>query len=88
MLERGVHVCRIGLAIVQSLDLEIIPAEMQQPSPELTHPSLYTRVKRRQPFPARSWVDPPHVCKGLVLLHIPFPVLPKLLLSATHLVDL
>ena len=45
-------------------------------------------MKRCQSFPIRSWVDLPHVCEYLSLDGIPFPGLPKLLLSATHLVNL
>jgi hypothetical protein len=49
--------------------------------------ALVVMMKRCQSFPIRSWVDPPHVW-NLTLRNIPFPGLPKLLLSATHLVTL
>ena len=92
VLERSERVCRIYLGI-QSSDLEIYLAAMQQPFPELTH------LNFRRNFPwigdDETVVVPDSFLGGsaprlefLQLNRIPFPELPKLLLSATHLVDL
>ena len=90
VLERSDRVCQIALANVPSPDFEIILAEMQQPFPELTDLFLSglssggtVRVVPDS-FLGRS---APRL-KFLMLNSIPFPGLPKLLLSATHLVDL
>ena len=92
VLERRDRVCRIYLGI-QSSDLETYLAAMQQPFPELTH------LNFRRNFPwigdDETVVVPNSFLGGsaprlefLQLNRIPFPELPKLLLSATHLVDL
>ena len=88
VLERRDRVCQIHLARIQSSDLEIFLAAMQQPFPELTHLIL-------QSFSAVR-VDPDSFLGGfaprlefLQLFGIPFPGLPKLLLSAVpHLTSL
>jgi hypothetical protein len=88
VLERSDRVCRITLWEVESSDLEIILAAMQQPFPELTYLWLHSDGEMVP-------VDPDSFLGGsaprlecLYLGGIPFPGLPKLLLSATHLVDL
>jgi hypothetical protein len=88
-LKRSDRVCHVGLSISESLDLEIFLAAMQQPFPELTHLDL------RWIGDDETMVVPDSFLGGLaprlqyLLLHdIPFPGLPKLLLSATHLVYL
>jgi hypothetical protein len=43
VLERSGHVCQIKIVNIQSLNLEIILAAMQQPFPELTDLSLQCR---------------------------------------------
>jgi hypothetical protein len=90
VLERSDRVCQIAIANVQSSDLEILLAAIQQPFPELTRLSLES-VGNMVPVP----VVPDSFLGGsaprleyLQLNRIPFPGLPKLLLSATHLVGL
>ena len=88
--ERSDRVCQIFLLNFQSWDLEIIlaGAEMQQPFPELTHLSLSVTEAVLSVVPD-SFLggSAPHL-RHLVLANVPFPGLPKLLLSVTHLVDL
>jgi hypothetical protein len=43
---------------------------------------------RGQYFPIRSWAESHYVCDHFYLFNVPFPGLPKLLLSAIHLVYL
>ena len=88
-LKRSGRVCHIGLSISEILDLEIFLAAMQQPFPELTHLDL------RWIGDDETVVVPDSFLGGFaprlqyLLLHdTPFPGLPKLLLSATHLVYL
>ena len=88
LLERSDRVCRIDLDYVSSSDMEIYLAAMQQPFPELTDLLLHS-------FGEMVSVDPDSFLGGssprlrhLKLTGIPFPGLPKLLLSATHLVTL
>ena len=89
VLERSDRVCGIDLGHVQSSDLEIILAEMQQPFPELTDLSLYDTVGETVRVVPDSFLggSAPRL-EDLWLNRIPFPGLPKLLLSATHLVKL
>ena len=81
------RVCRISLMNVRSLELEIFLTEMQQPFPELTH--LYLLPNGKMGVVPDSFLggSVPRL-ETLVLYGIPFPGLPKLLLSSTHLVDL
>jgi hypothetical protein len=89
-LERSDRVCQITLMNVLSSDLEILLKAMQQPFPELTSLSLES-VGNMVPVP----VVPDSFLGGsaprleyLYFKGIPFPGLPKLHLSATHLVTL
>ena len=84
MLERSDRVCRIHLADFQSLDLEIF---MQQLFPELTE--LWLMSNHEMSVIPDSFLggSAPRL-EFLQLTDIPFPRLPKLLLSATHLVKL
>ena len=88
VLERSDRVCRIHLADLQRLDLEIILATMQQPFPELTDLSLEFANEAVR-FVPDSFLGGSAPClQTLTLVDIPFPGLPKLLQSATHLVTL
>ena len=87
VLERRDRVCQIRLWNVESSDLEIILAAMQQPFPELTYLLLHS--DETVPVVPDSFLggSAPRL-EDLELNGIPFPGLPKLLLSATHLVNL
>jgi hypothetical protein len=86
-LERRERVCQIALVNVQSSDLGIYLEALQQPFPELTN--LWLHSFETVPVVPDSFLggSAPRL-EDLQLNRIPFPGLPKLLLSATHLVAL
>jgi hypothetical protein len=88
VLERSDRVCQIDLVSVQSSNLEIILAAMQQPFPELTYLSLHHTSNTAPVVPDLFLGGSAPRLEFLMLEGIPFPGLPKLLLSATHLVTL
>ena len=88
VLERSDRVCRIELADVRSSDLEIFLAAMQQSFPELTDLLLRSVAKVVPVVPDSFFGGSAPRLKTLKLDDIPFPGLPKLLLSATQLVTL
>jgi hypothetical protein len=63
------------------LDNVIIALEHNDHSPSWHISSFARRKTWCQPFPIHSWVDFHHVWKYSSLFGIPFPALPKLLLS-------
>jgi len=89
-LEHNDRVCKIDLRVRRSLVLEEVLASMQKPYPALTDLSIWCRDDHRAaPIVPESFLggSAPRL-RHLYLEYIPFPGLPKLLLSATHLVDL
>ena len=87
VLKRIDRVVKIHLLNVNDSDLEDILAAMQVPFPELT--DLQIRSPDGKVAIPNSFLDgsaPP--LESLLLNHVPFPGLPKLLLSAPHLVYL
>jgi hypothetical protein len=86
-LERSDRVCHIDLTDVSSSLLEAVSTAMQMPLPELT--SLSLRSPKVMTIIPDSFLGgfAPRL-RSLRLDGIPYPRLPKLLLSATHLVDL
>ena len=82
------RVCHIYLTDIRSLNLEIFLAAMQQPFPELTCLQLYSDDLTLAVVPNSFLGGSAPRLKSLILHGIPFPGLPKLLLSATHLVAL
>jgi hypothetical protein len=91
--EQNNHVCQIGLWCVPTFEMEEILAEMQKPFPVLTHLNLGSDDDMDDTL--ETPVDPDLFLGGsapslrfLHLAYIPFPGLPKLLLSATHLTNL
>jgi hypothetical protein len=85
------RICRIELWDFQSWQLEEVLAAMHQPFPALTCLGLGLEDHEDATVPdiPNSFLDgsAPHL-RTLVLDYIPFPGLPNLLLSATHLVEL
>ena len=88
-LKHNDRVCKLALSSISSPQMETYLAEMQQPFPALTDLDLSPGGDET------SSIDPDSFLGGsaprlqtLILDHIPFPGLPKLLLSATHLVHL
>ena len=84
ILEHRDRVCQIELTVIAS-SLEIVSAAMQVPFPELTH----LRLKSYNGSIPDSFLggSAPRL-RYFSIETISFPGLPKLLLSATHLVDL
>jgi hypothetical protein len=83
------RVCQIKLVGLQSSQLEEVSAAMQEPFPELIHLELWSNDDETMPVLPNSFLGgfAPDL-RFLWLAGIPLPSLPKLLLSATHLVDL
>ena len=86
-LEHNNRVCSVNLSNIPRLPLRKLLAAMQKPFPALTHLHLH--------FLCDKPVDPASFLGGsvpslktLVLDCVPFPGLPKLLLSSPHLVSL
>ena len=87
-LERSDRVCQITLESVPSSQLEEVWAAMHEPFPQLTHLQL-TAFDERTPVVPGSFLggSAPRL-QYLIWDGIPFPGLPKLLLSTTQLVTL
>ena len=88
-LRHNDRTCRLTLFYFSSLQMERVLAALQQPFPALTFLKLVPSGETA-PVDADSFLGgsaPPHL-QTLELCRIPFPGLPKLLLSATHLVHL
>ena len=88
VLERRDRVRQIDLSDISNSDLKIVLAAMQEPFPELTYLRLLSNAKT-VPILPDSFLggSAPHL-RLISFGHIPFPGLPKLLLSAIHLVEL
>jgi hypothetical protein len=86
-LERSDRVCQITLEYVPSSQLGEVWAAMQEPFPELTHFQLRA-LDEPAPVVPDSFLGGSAPCLQYHWDGIPFPGLPKLLLSATHLVTL
>ena len=87
-LERRDRVDRIELFAVNSSPLGFFLAAMQEPFPELTHLLLESYDETVSVLPDSFLGQSAPRLVYLTLLGIPFPGLPKLLLSPTHLVNL
>ena len=91
VVEHNDRICEFSLLHALSSQLEKVLAAMQQPFPALTR----LQLQNRQPGDGTAVVAPTSFLGGsaqrlqiLFLDRIPFPGLPKLLSSATHLVVL
>ncbi|KAF8472212.1 hypothetical protein DFH94DRAFT_684656 [Russula ochroleuca] len=88
VLERRDRVRYIDLTNFKSSDLEIVLAAMQAPFPELTNVALMSNGETVSVLPDSFLGGSAPRLEHLSLDGIPFPGLPNLLLSATHLVTL
>jgi hypothetical protein len=88
VLKRSDRVCQIDLMYIPSPRLENVLAAMQEPFPELTHLELSSSDETALVLPNSFLGGSAPRLESLWLNRIPFPGLPKLLLSATHLVQL
>jgi hypothetical protein len=88
VLERSDRVCEIHLGAVSKSHLEAVWAAMQVPFPELTSLKLISDDETVPILPDSFLGGSAPRLEFLQLTRIPFPGIPKLLLSATRLVDL
>ena len=90
VLERSDRVCRVDLTVVRSWDLKMLLPAMQEPFPELTQMELRLNdeIDETVVVPDSFLGGSTPRLEDLCLIGIPFPGLPKLLLSATRLADL
>ena len=87
VLEHSDRVCYIFLRF-KGLDLDKLSAAMQVPFPELTELWLWSNGETVSALPDSFLGGSAPRLETLLLDRIPFPGLPKLLLSATNLVEL
>ena len=87
-LEHNNRICEVDLFDIPSRQLELVLQEMQQSFPELTNLRLGCDDETAPDVPASFLGGSAPRLRTLFLDYISFPGLPKLLLSATHLVDL
>ena len=92
-LERNDRICRLGLHGVSSSQFERVLAVMQQPFPELTVLTVlalrFWRSDKTMPaIPTSLMGGSAPQLRKLTIHSVPFPGLPNLLFSATHLVYL
>ena len=85
ILEHRDRICQIGLWKLSSSRLETVLVEMQAPFPELTFLYLEQKEETVPVLPDSFLGGSAPRLRGLVLKGVPFPGLPKLLLSATNL---
>src|SRR5258708_3954374 len=87
-LEHNNRVCRVELLRVSSWQLEKVVAAMRESFPVLSRLQLGSEDEMAFVIPDSFLGGSAPRLRSLVLDYIPFPRLPKLLLSATHLVHL
>ena len=87
-LERNDRICGIYLSHLPNSYSEAILAAMQAPFPELEYLLLKFKDETAPVYPDSFLGGSAQRLHSLILEYIPFPGLPKLLLSAAHLADL
>ncbi|KAN0105661.1 hypothetical protein V8E52_007901 [Russula decolorans] len=87
-LEQSNRVCQVTLWDLAAWQLEKVLATMQVPFPELTHLQLFSNDETVPVIPDSFLNGSAQRLRFFALVGIPFPGLPKLLLSATNLVSL
>lgn len=87
-LEQNNQICQIGLWGVPNSQMEEILAGMHKPFPILTHLWLESDDETVSVNPVSFLGESVPCLQFLQLVSIPFPRLPKLLLSVAHLTDL
>ena len=89
-LEHNDRVCEVGLPNIPRFQSKKVVAAMQQPFPALTRLELGldNETETAQVVPDLFLGGSAPRLQTLFLYRIPFPGLPKILLSATHLVEL
>ena len=89
-LEHNDRICQVTIFDIPSSGREKVLAALQQPFPALTFLQIVCQYRKENVpvVPASFLGGSAPALQTLSLQHIPFPGLPKLLLSAIHLVDL
>ena len=87
-LTQSNRVFQVDLRVLVNWQLEEVLAEMQVPFPELTDLRLWSDDKTTPVIPDSFLDGSAPRLQSFTLHGIPFPALPKLLLSVTHLVEL
>jgi hypothetical protein len=87
-LEHSDRICEISVSFISGPQWENVLEAMEQPFPALKFLQLACEDKATPALPDSFLGGSAPSLEGLVLDHIPFPGLPKLLLSATYLVHL
>jgi hypothetical protein len=87
-LEQSNRVCQVSLWYLAAWQLEKVLATMQVPFPELTDLQLHSYDETVPVIPDSFLDGSAQRLRSFYLVGIPFPGLPKLLLSATNLVSL
>jgi hypothetical protein len=87
-LEQSNRVCQVSLWYLAAWQLEKVLATMQVPFPELTDLQLHSYDETVPVIPDSFLDGSAQRLRFFALVGIPFPGLPKLLLSATNLVSL
>ncbi|KAI0249335.1 hypothetical protein BJV78DRAFT_1284091 [Lactifluus subvellereus] len=87
VLEHRDRVCRIGLSLTTPLWERLVPM-VQEPVPALTHLELWSDGATASALPDMFLGGSAPRLQTLSLIGVPFPGLPRLLLSATYLSDL
>ena len=89
VFEHSDRICRLNLAEIRSWQLENASAAMQEPFQALTHLSLCLKDGETAPILPNSFLGGSAPClQDIFLCRIPFPGLPTVSLSTTHLVNL
>jgi hypothetical protein len=87
-LEHNDRVCGVELWHIRSSQMDKLLAAMQEPFPALTYLDLVSKDKTARVVPDSFLGGSAPRLRSLSLDRIPFPSLPRLLLSATDLVNL
>jgi hypothetical protein len=87
-LERNNRICHLVIFDIPSSETGNALAALQQPFPALTFLHFAFRYETAPVLPASFLGGSAPALQSLCLDHVPFPGLPKLLLSCTHLVSL
>ena len=87
-LKHSDRISQLDLTDIPRMQLENVLATMQQPFPALAHLQLWPSGGTVSVVPASFLGGTAPCLQSLNLDGIPFPGLPRLLVSATHLVDL
>jgi hypothetical protein len=87
-LEQNNRICHLAIYDIPSSEREKALTALQQPFPVLTFLSITFQAEKAPIFPASFLGGSAPALQAIFLDRVPFPGLPKLVLSAAHLVTL